>query len=358
MASKAEDIQQREQAILDEIVRYYMDTQEAISARTLAKISHLSLSPTTIRNLMEDLSANGLLTTEGATRGRVPTQKAFVVYVSRLGERPVPPPPKAPEVAPLEEGRPARLRAVVTQMGRFLAQEAGCAALAALPERDHYPLDWVKFAALGRREVLVSVGTLFGDVWSKVLVAAEPFPADLLQEVGRFINETYSGRAIEAVRRDVMAGEPKRLLADMPSLGAAFRMLRRAFEWQDEPDRPVWGMEHFYGIPECQEPPQLLHIHRALSDPEFLRQTLKRARPIQGGWIAIGTEIGAPGLENCALVAYPFGLIEWQGQLAVLGPMRMDYARVFSLVARSADRISQYLSEMAKSAGARPAHTP
>ena len=357
MASKAEDIQQREQAILDEIVRYYMDTQEAISARTLAKISRLSLSPTTIRNLMEDLSANGLLTTEGATRGRVPTQKAFVVYVSRLGERPVAPTPKAPEVTPMEEGHPVRLRAVVTQMGRFLAKESGCAALAALPERDRYPLDWVKFAVLARSQVLVSVGTLFGDVWSKVLVAAEPFPEDLLQQVGRFINENYSGQAIEAVRRDVMAGEPKRLLADMPSLGAAFRMLRRAFEWQDEPDRPVWGMEHFYGIPECQHPEQLLRIHHALNHPEFLRHTLQRARPIQGGWIGIGTEIGSPGLENCALVAYPFGLGQWQAQLAVLGPMRMDYARVFSLVARSADRISQYLGEMARGPGARMART-
>jgi heat-inducible transcriptional repressor len=354
MASKAEDIQQREQAILDEIVRYYMDTQEAISARTLSKISRLALSPTTIRNLMEDLSADGLLTTEGATRGRVPTQKAFVVYVNRLGERPVPPAARAPEIPAMEEGRPARLRAVVNQLGRMLAQETGCAALAALPERDRYPLDWVKFAALPKSEVLVSVGTLFGDVWSKVLMAAEPFPEALLQEVGRFINDTYRGRAIERIRRDVMAGEPKGLLEEMPSLGAAFRMLRRAFEWEDEPDRPAWGMEHFYGIPECNDPQQLLLLHHALADPDFLGRTLQRGRAIQGGWIAIGTETGQPGLENCALVALPFGFREWEGRLAVLGPMRMDYSRVFSLAARCAERISGYLREMSESAGYQP----
>jgi heat-inducible transcriptional repressor len=348
---KGEQIVQREQAILDEIIQYYMHHHEAISARTLAKISRLELSPTTIRNLMEDLSADGLLATEGATRGRVPTQKAFIVYVTRLGERPALQAPRAPQVPAMAEGRPVRLHAVVRQVGRFVSSEAGCAVLAALPHRDRYPLDWVQFAALPKRQVLVSVGTLFGDVWSKVLLAAEPFPDELLREVARFINEHYRGRAIEAVRRDIMAGEPKSLLEDMPSLGAAFRMLRRAFEWDDEADRPQWGLEHFFGFPECNDPRRLALIQRAIGDPEFLPRTLARARPIREGWIAIGTEIGQPGLEGCALVASAFGLGEWQGQLAVLGPMRMDYASVFGLVTRSTQTVSQFLREMAAGAG-------
>lgn len=347
---KADEILRREEAILDEIIRYYMDKHEAISARTLSKISRLALSPTTIRNLMEDLSAAGLLTTEGATRGRVPTQKAFAIYVTRLGEQPVPRPTNIPQVAPMEEGRPPRLQAVVRDLGRFIAEETGCAALAALPERDRYPLDWVQFAALPGRQVLVTVGTLFGEVWSKVLVAAEPFPDDLLRQVGDFINEHYRGRPIEGVRRDIMAGEPKQLLEDMPSLGAAFRMLRRAFEWEDEPDRPAFGFENFFSIPEFQDPAQLLLLHRAASDPDFLDHTLSRARRVQNGWVAIGTETGYPGLEQCALVGFPFGLGDWSGRLAVLGPMRMDYARVFSLVGRATEVISQYLRNMAADA--------
>lgn len=353
MAVKEEDILRREQAILEEIIQYYLDKHEAISARTLSKISRLALSPTTIRNLMEDLSSEGLLTTEGATRGRVPTQKAFVVHIMRLGERPVPP-PRAPQLEPMQEGRPMRLDSLVREVGQALAAETHCAALATLPERDRYPLDWAVFSALPKRQVLVSVGTLFGDVWSKVLVAPEPFPDELLQQVGRFVNENYRGRAIESIRRDVMSGEPKRLLEDMPSLGAAFRMLRRAFEWAEQPERAVWGMEHFYDIPECQQPEQLQQIHHALADPRFLSRTLAHAHRIQGGAIAIGTETGYPGLEHCALVALPFGLGQWQGHLAVLGPMRMDYTRVFGLTARGAGVISGYLEEMAEGANDPP----
>jgi heat-inducible transcriptional repressor len=354
MANKDVELLQREQAILEEIIRYYMDTHEAISARTLSKISSLALSPTTIRNLMEDLSAEGLLSTEGATRGRVPTEKAFVVYVSRLGEHPVPAPTRLPKGMPMEEGRPPRLYAVLRQVGQFLADETGCAAVAALPRRDRYPLDWVRFASLPGRQVLVTVGTSFGDVWSKVLMAAGPFPEELLQQVGRFINEHYRGHAIEAVRQDIMAGEPKGLLEQMPSLGAAVRMLRRAFEWQDEPDRHLWGLENFFDLPEFTGPRELRRVHRALSDPDLLQRTLEHARPIQGGWIAIGSETGYPGLEQCALAAYPFGHGEWQGRLAVLGPMRMDYPRVFGLVARSADVVTQYLGEMAAGAEFQP----
>ncbi len=346
MANK-EELLRREQAILEEIIQYYMDKHEAISARTLSKISRLALSPTTIRNLMEDLSAEGFLTTEGVTRGRVPTQKAFAIYVTRLGKRPREVQVHPPPIEAMEEGHPPRLQAVVRSLGRFLADETGCAALAMLPERDRYPVDWVRFVAVAEREVLVTVKTMFGDVWSKVLLANERFPEDLLRQVADFINENYRGSAIEAIRADVMSGEPKRVLQDMPSLGAAFRMLRKAFEWEHEPERPMWGLEHFFRIPELQHPAQLLHIHQATSDPHFLPRALARARRIEGGWIAIGTETGYAGLEECALVGFPFGLWDWQGRLAVLGPMRMDYARVFGLTARCAEEISDHLKDAA-----------
>ena len=352
MATRAYEVPQREHAILEEIIQYYLDRHEAISARTLAKISRLSLSPTTIRNLMEDLSTAGLLTTEGVTRGRIPTQKAFAIHVARLGERKVQPKARPPQIAAMEEGKPERLQAVVHQMGRFLAGQTGCLALAALPQHDRYPLDWVRFASMPDRQVLVTLRTLFGDLWCKLLVSADPFPDDLLEEVGRFINTTYRGRTLAAIRNDIMAGEPKELLASMPSLGAAFRMLRKAFEWEQGRDRPTWGTDNLYRIPELHVPEQLLSIHRALSDAEFLSDTLQRGRRVNGGWIAIGTETGYPGLENCALTGYPFGWRNWQGLVAVLGPMRMNYAQVFGLTAECAGVIDRFLQNSA--AGAPP----
>ena len=124
MAKAPRDAAERQLSILFEIIQYYLDRHEAISARTLSKFSSLDLSPTTIRNLMEDLSSDGFLTSEGVTRGRIPTQKAFVFFVSHLPEHPEPPPsqPQAFSLREEEDGEPLPLEEALERTGRRLSQ--------------------------------------------------------------------------------------------------------------------------------------------------------------------------------------------------------------------------------------------
>jgi len=337
---------QRELAILEEIIQYYLEHHEAISARTLAKVSRLALSPTTIRNLMEDLSAEGFLTSEGVPRGRVPTQKAFGIYVTRL----------APASTP---GRPARgapahripaLSAAMDAVGSGLANNTGCVALAAFPAADAYPLGWVHFGAVPDSRVLVAVHTLLGDLWSKVLEIATPFPEDLLREVARFINERYRGAPLSRIRQDIMAGEPKEMLDRMPSLGAAFRMLRKAFEWDPVPQR-VWGQAALFQMEVGQEARRLYLLQQALADPDLLRRGLGLGRGVAGAQVSLGTETGYEGLEECAIVGHAFGAGGWEANLGVLGPMGMNYSHVLGEVTLAARTLSDVVAARFADAG-------
>lgn len=342
---KAETIQERQQAILLEIIQYYLDSQEAISARTLSKFSRLALSPTTIRNLMEDLSLEGYLTSEGVSRGRIPTQKAFTIYVTTLhrGEVPQPEPPSTPR----EEDQLPTLESAMNQTGRFLAAQSGFIALAALPEKDSYPLDWVRLVHLSDERMLVAVQSLYGDLWSKVISVAEPFPPEVLKEVEWHICRNYHGQPMERIRGDIMAGEPKELLEQLPSTGAAFRVLRKAFDWDKSTGWHVWGTENLYAIREYQQPERMVHIHKALEDPNLIEAALRNAREVEGGRVAIGTETGYAGLEDSSLVGYSFGEDNgWRGTIALLGPMRMDYALVFSLISQAAQSLGTDLREI------------
>jgi transcriptional regulator of heat shock response len=144
-----------------------------------------------------------------------------------------------------------------------------------------------------------------------------------------------------------MAGEPKEILENMPSLGAAFRLLRKAFEWQEESDRRVWGEENLFQIDEFRDPDLLFGLHRALADPNLLRHALANSRQIDHGLVSIGTETAYPGLESSSVVGFPFAWEHWQGWIGVLGPMRMDYALVFHLTSRVAEEIRSYLHHTA-----------
>ena len=261
---KPETIQERQHAILLEIIQYYLDRHEAISARTLAKFSQLALSPTTIRNLMEDLSLDGYLTSEGVSRGRIPTQKAFTIYVTTLHQEG--PPQREPPPAPRDEEQLPTLERAMDAAGRFLAEQTGFIALATLPEKDNYPLDWVRLVHISDERMLVAVQSLYGDLWSKVISVVEPFPAEVLKEVEWHICRNYHGQPLQKIRGDIMSGEPKELLENLPSMGAAYRLLRKAFDWDKSTGWHVWGTENLYSISEYLQPERMVHMHKALED--------------------------------------------------------------------------------------------
>lgn len=341
---------QREEQILDEIIQYYLKHQEAVSARTLSKISRLALSPTTIRNLMEDLSSHGFLTSQGVPRGRIPTQKAFTIYVTRLGGRP--PRGAAPELHVQSADGPPPLEAGLDQVGRAVARATGYVALAALPPRDRYPLDWARLHSVPRRQVLVTLHTPFGDLWSKLIHAATPFPDELLVHVANYLNSTYRGAPLERIRRDIMAGEPKDVLEQMPSLGAAFRMLRRAFEWDEAPEARDWGRDNLPHLPQGQTVQRLALFGRILGDAALLLNARAAGRPLEGGWVSIGTETGYRGLEDCSVLGHPFGLGDWVGEIGVLGPMGMNYAQVLQVTTQAAHALTHLLGTLKRQADA------
>jgi heat-inducible transcriptional repressor len=233
------------------------------------------------------------------------------------------------------------------QAGRYLAEQTGMVALVYLPPKDRFPLDWVQLHNASRKQVLVAVHTLFGDLWSKLIPAASPFPDDLLAQVAQYINGGYRGQPLEHIRRDVMTGEPKEVLERMPSLGAAFRLLRRAFEWEEGPEGRCWGRDNLLYMPQAQDPQRLQFFHRILGDPALLSNAVANSHAVEGGWVSIGTETGYRGLEDCSIAGHAFGAAGWQGQIGVLGPMGMNYGLVLQLTAQAASALTSLLADLA-----------
>jgi len=188
----------------------------------------------------------------------------------------------------------------------------------------------------------VAVHSLLDDLWSKVLDSAQPFPDDLLRDVAHFINERYRGAPLKRIRQDIMAGQPKELLDRIPSTGAAFRMLRKAFEWDRQPPR-IWGQENLLQMRVGQDAERLYQIQAALADPDLLVRGLGLGRSVACAQIALGTETGYAGLEACAMIAHPFGAGAWQGMLGVLGPMGMNYTRALESVVPAARSLSDFV---------------
>jgi len=171
--------------------------------------------------------------------------------------------------------------------------------------------------------------------------------------VQRFLCGQVRGHAIAQVREQIMRGEPLDVLGGAASLGAAFRLLRRAFEWGDAPRSLAWGEERLFGVKAFHDADKLVKLHRALRDPELLPRAERRGRAIEGGWVVIGNETGQRGLDDLSVVAFPFGWQEgwalpWRGAIAVAGPMHMDYGRVLQSVHGAASALERQLAAHAE----------
>ncbi len=339
----------REMTLLEEIVQHHMQWHRAVSARTLSKISQLALSATTIRNLMEDLSTDGLLTTEGVSRGRVPTQKAYAIYITRMREKKMEskvalPPSCAQSVANNEEV--LRLESLLRHVGHFLAAESHLVCIAWLGSKEGHLLDWVRLSAAPGNQVLVVIHTLFGRLWSKLIKPSQLFPPDLLDEVQAFLCQRYRGLSIETIREDIMSGEPQEVLGSTQSLGAVFRMLRNAFTWGDESEYKLWGQEYVHTWEECADSVRMLRVLHLLSNPEPLVQALLRGRQLSTGRISLGNELRVDGLDPFAVVGHPFGGVSWKGWLLVFGPLWMNYTQILGLTGKTASFLDNSLAKI------------
>ncbi|MDH5753343.1 MAG: hypothetical protein OEZ59_13110, partial [Deltaproteobacteria bacterium] len=260
-----------------------------------------------------------------------------------------------PQVTAMEEGGRVDTRGLLSQVGTYLVERTGLMALAELPSENMYPLNWIRFLHLPSKEILVAVNTLFDDFWTKTLQSHGDFPDDLLSGVCRFIGDRYRGQPLENIRKDIMSGEPREHLESMPSLGAAFRMLRKAFEWRETPEVASWGWENMLNIMEFSHPAQVQDMMEALETPGLLPLALRHGHPISRGRVALGTELGHHSLEHGALMVFPVQYRQWQALIGVFGPMHMNYAQVVHHIGQAADYLTGHLGRTAEASLGYPA---
>ena len=305
-------------------MQYYLEQHEAISARTLARVSRLELSPTTIRNLMEDLSTEGLLTSAGVTRGRIPTQAGIRIYLRHLPRRVLHRAeelPQAGDVPPdfsLSEPMGSfteRLKVVSHQV----AEESGYTALLELPAMATYPLGWIHIAPspASKRRLLVTIHTLFEDLRSELIAVPRPFSRGRLEALNRYFGGRHRGRCLGDLRAAIFADLHHH--ADLgDDLDAGFlRSLVKVLEGGTPPRLLVREGKHLLQKPLFQDAARAEAMIEALADPSFLSRALQRAEPFEGGYVALGTQIEQPWVRAsgvggfCSRLGVRRGVLVW-----------------------------------------------
>jgi heat-inducible transcriptional repressor len=334
----------RAQSLLKTLIERYIAEGQPIGSRTLSKYSTLELSPATIRNVMADLEDAGLIESPHASAGRVPTPRAYRLFVDTMLT-----------VQPLTENAhltlkvrtelrpdaPTRLIAAAASVLSNLSQFVG---VVLTPRRSNV-FKQIEFMRLSRKRILLIIVTPEGDVQNRIIVTQKDYTPAQLIEASNYLNAYYAGLNFDDIRQH-LCQELDALRNDM------MQLMQAAFTVSSVPPDAsetvlIVGERNLLAVSDLlADIDRLRKLFDIFDQKTDLLQLLNISSQAQGVQIFIGGESELVPLEKMSVITSSYK-VDGQvvGTLGVIGPTRMAYQRVIPIVDITAKLLSHALSQ-------------
>lgn len=324
----------RHREVLNSIVRAYIDTGEPVGSRVLSKRRSETLSPASIRNVMADLADEGYLSQPHTSAGRVPTEKAFRVYVCSI---------EASRVAGAESDRLRdEFNALPTVAERVehsshilveLTRNVGIAA--ALPAVAQV-LDQIELVPLADRRVMMILATRDHMVRNRVVALDREVSPQELVSIRNYVNRNFGGWQLGEARRELL----RRMAEERALYDAELRNLQMFYQKgmldvDISPEVHMEGASNLLGLDLHLTREKLRELLCALEEKQRVVELLDRFLELPAGELEVhvGLEQAHPAMKDLALIGMNVRMASGlPAKVAVLGPMRMQYERVMGAV--------------------------
>ena len=343
------ELNERSREIFKQIVESYLATGDPVGSRNISRIIPMTLSPASVRNVMADLEHAGLIYAPHTSAGRLPTElglRFFVDALLEIGDLP------AEERARVE----AQMRAAATGHTLETALAEASALLSGVSRgagvvvttKSNARLRHVEFVRLDPARALVVLVSEDGSVENRLLGLPPGLPAAALTEAANFLNARIQGRTLSELateigaRRAEMERELDELTARLVEAGLATTVGSA-----DERHLIVRGQANL--LEDLRAGDDLDRIRLLFADLETQKdviELLTRAEGGEGVRIFIGSENKLFSLSGSSLIAAPFrdGAQKIVGVVGVIGPTRLNYARIVPMVDYTAKVVSRILN--------------
>ena len=350
----AADLGTRPREIFRHLVEAYLSSGEPVGSRTLSQRLPLSLSPASIRNVMADLEKLGLLYAPHTSAGRVPTEKGLRLFVDgmlQVGDL------SSTERAAIEERLAAGGRTiedVLSQAASMLSGLSRCAGLLVAAKQE-VPLKHVEFVNIGPGKALAILVGVDGSVENRLIDTPLGLPPSALIEATNYLSAKLSGRTLEAAKGEILKeiegerAELDQLTARIVAEGIA-TLSARPLDGDSAAADKILIVRGASNLLEDVEAQTDLQRVRTLFDDidrkNDLIALLELARAGEGVRIFIGSENKLFSLSGSSIVAAPYADAKGKvvGVIGVLGPTRLNYARIVPMVDYTARVVGRLLA--------------
>jgi len=345
------DLNERSRDIFRAIVEAYVSTGAPIGSRTLSRKLGMTLSPATVRNVMADLEDLGLLYAPHTSAGRLPTQIGLRLFVDGLLERGN---LTADERAQIESqcaGAGLSMPEVLEEATGLISGLSRCVGLVVAPKVSE-PLKHIEFVSLGPGRALVVIVMASGVVENRIIDVPMGLPPSSLVEAANFLSHRLLGRTLDEAMAEIAAelGDERARLDELTQRVVEAGLATWTRPGDADADKRLDGALILRGrsqlledVKALEDLEQIRHLFKMLETKETLTKLLQLTDSAEGVQIFIGSESELFGLTGCSVVIAPYGDSERKivGAIGVVGPTRINYARIIPMVDYTAKVISR-----------------
>jgi heat-inducible transcriptional repressor len=338
------ELNDRAREVFRQIVDAYLASGTPVGSRTLSKIGALGLSPASIRNTMQDLEELGLLAAPHTSAGRLPTQLGLRMFVDGMMQASEPSPDERAAIDQSTSGSPA-IEEALARTTAVLSGLSHCAGLVLVAKQEMI-IRQLSFVPLAPGRALAVLVGADGSVENRIVSLPEGLPATALDAAGNYINARLVGLTLaDATDRLNAEVAADRAALDAMTAGAVATGLAA---WSsDGAARPVLIVRGQANLVESSVDLDRVRLLLGdLEDKEELVRLLELARGAEATKIFIGAESQLFSLSGSSVIAAPYrgpgGRVV--GVVGVIGPTRLNYARVIPMVDYTARTLSRLVA--------------
>lgn len=326
-------LDERKKKILQLIIEDYISTAEPVGSRNLARKYDLGLSPATIRNEMSDLELLGYLEQPHTSAGRVPSVQAYRLYVDELRDKPVK--LTKQDMATITSSFNDRRRSIddiFKATARVLSHMTKNVSMVLADQDDTAIFRYIKFLPLDGVHAILTLVTDDGHVDTEKIEIPQGMSAKELDYLANRVSRLLAGHPLSDISGELLHAVQDDVAEDRVLFASLLAAIRRMTKGQGNQKVFLGGTKQLLSQPEFQDVERVKGLLGILDEERVVRDLLDAGED-SGLRVTIGSENKFTGIQDCSMVRATYRLNgHVVGTMAVLGPTRMEYSKVISVM--------------------------
>lgn len=334
------ELTERKLKILQAIISDYVRTAEPVGSRTISKKYDLGISPATIRNEMADLEEMGYLTHPHTSAGRVPSDMAYRLYVNALMEKKELSREEKSIISQRLQSNVHEFEKTIEHAASLLSEITNLTSFALTPTKEEDALRFINLLPVDEKTIVLMIVSESGKISNTALTVNTPYSEDNLQLLAKAMTYNYKGKTIsEALTNNIIESFESDIAAMSGLAHDIMPNFMRTLEDMLNVNLYMEGLSNIFDIPEYNDLQKAKSFIEMLSQKDiFTRKLLERD---DGIIVTIGAENADDIMNDCALITASYHVDgKLVGKIGVIGPTRMKYGEITSVIEYMTDNLS------------------